>query len=296
MVRASWQGTKRTLRYVAAVLLVMVLLTSGLTAASANSVPNDPLYTVKLGVEEIRLALVSNADEPGLRVNFAGRRLDEFDTLLDRKIIYPKVLEEASAQMNRALTLLAAGYGNRQKLDAQIADLTYQQGQLLAEAAQIAPPDTYARLQVVSTWNSALYVRVVAEGAANTSGSVLTSGQGAPPILPEVQTTSVPGDIPESELDITLSPEIPGDGSAATLSGAEDDGDPKAAKDKDNNGQGQGTTGNQGQGPGSNNGQGQGTTGNQGQGQGNIDNPGQVQGTTGNQGQGQDKDKDKDKK
>ena len=140
MRRGMWHATKRTLRYVAAVLLVFVMLTSGLTAASANSLPNDPLYTVKLGVEEIRLVLVSADGEPSLRITFAGRRLDEFEALLERQIIYPQVLEEAAAQMNRALTLLAAGHGNRQELDAKLADLTYQQGMLIQNAARIAPP------------------------------------------------------------------------------------------------------------------------------------------------------------
>ncbi|MBN1563780.1 MAG: hypothetical protein JXA10_08070 [Anaerolineae bacterium] len=332
IAQASWRGTKRTLRYAAALLLVITLLTSGLTYASASSVPNEPLYTVKLGVEEIRLVLASTEQEPGLRVNFAERRLDEFETLLKRHIVYPQVLEEASAQMDRALTLLQAGYGDRQKLDAEIANLTYQQGKLIEDAAKIATPETYNRLHVVSTWNNAVYVRVVAESTADSTNNNTTmiANLSAPSIIPEVQP-------PTTTISSPTGTEPSGNGANATLGPATVDpdtgtatpnnDDPQADKDNDNNGNkdkdkdqdnnGQGNTANPGQSNTSNNSQGQGNTANPGQsntdnpGQGNTDNPsqgntdnpgqgntgnnGQGQGNTDNPGQGQDKDKDKDK-
>jgi hypothetical protein len=294
--RSRWARVRRTLRYVAAVLLVLVLFTSGLTAASASSLPGDQLYTVKLGVEEIRLLLVSADGEPALRVTFAGRRLDEFETLLvKRQTIDPAVLEEASAQMNRALTLLVAGHGDRQELDSQIAELTYQQAELIQTAAGTAAADTYARLQLVSEWNSALYARVVTEGTVETSGPALASDQEMPPTLPErpsgefEQPTGAqndngkPDDTPPGQAD------KPPPGQAATPGlGLGRDQDQGQDKDKDNQT-------NNGQGIGQDKDKDKKKDPNTGQGQGNnttLDSPGNSQGNPGdkpNPGQGKNK-------
>ena len=70
---------RQTLRYAAALLLVIVLAATGLTTASANSLPGDQLYSVKRTVEDVRLALASADGRASLHVDFAERRIDEFE-------------------------------------------------------------------------------------------------------------------------------------------------------------------------------------------------------------------------
>lgn len=68
------------------ILLVAILLvsaTSGVALASQNALPGDPLYPVKLQVEEVALALTpSNAGDAQLHIEFAGRRLSEIQGLV----------------------------------------------------------------------------------------------------------------------------------------------------------------------------------------------------------------------
>lgn len=152
------------LRAAAAVLLTLVVTLAGLSSASAHSLPGDRLYPMKRAVEGARLALVSQASEPGLRVELAGRRLDEFARLLDRRDIYPRALEDASTELERALDLLAASRGEHASLDARIAVLTRQQTALIARATPLAGFEDSLRLGQAQERNLAVQQRLADEG------------------------------------------------------------------------------------------------------------------------------------
>jgi hypothetical protein len=159
-----WQ-LGRALRYVAAACLIVILVAAGTARASASSLPGDTLYPVKRAIEDARLAFASSGGEASLRVEFAGRRMDEFQKLLTRREVYPRALEEASGDLSRALNLLAAGNGSRATLDPRIAELTHRQTRLVEEARPLVQYKEWRQLQNVATWNAALQERIVSEGS-----------------------------------------------------------------------------------------------------------------------------------
>ena len=162
VARRSWVPV---LRYAAAALLVVILAMTGVTGASASSVPGDELYPVKRAVEDVRLALAPAGSEPGLHADFAERRLDEFQTLLDRREFYPRALEEASDEMDRALDLLAGGHGDRTEVDPQLATLAHRQAQLVERAVPLASASrSHERLAQIADDNQAIQARLAAEG------------------------------------------------------------------------------------------------------------------------------------
>jgi hypothetical protein len=68
---------------IAALLCVFIVGGSGIAYAADGSLPGDPLYTVKLGMEELRLALSwSETDDMALLGAFANERLHEMEQLL----------------------------------------------------------------------------------------------------------------------------------------------------------------------------------------------------------------------
>ena len=80
-------GTRRAGRLMPmlAVLAVLIVLGSSIIAASAQSLPNDPLYPVKITIEHVRLALSSDQLTRGeLSLGFAGERLSEVQRLIDQ--------------------------------------------------------------------------------------------------------------------------------------------------------------------------------------------------------------------
>jgi hypothetical protein len=87
---ADWRGAakpgpSRLRRRVAAVALAAALLLIPVTIASGRSLPGQPLYPVKLSVEDVRLAALawSPAGSARERLRIADVRLDELSRLVD---------------------------------------------------------------------------------------------------------------------------------------------------------------------------------------------------------------------
>jgi hypothetical protein len=78
-------GRKLTVTVIASVILaVLLLLGHGVVRASADDLPGDALYPVKRAIEEVRLAIsLDDANDAGLHLAFAARRLDEAAALLE---------------------------------------------------------------------------------------------------------------------------------------------------------------------------------------------------------------------
>jgi len=90
------------------VVLVLVLLLSGLgvTTASAQALPGDMLYSVKRGVEEIRLVLsITVPGDVDLLAQFTQERLDELEKLStsQRSADIELALEEYVSLLSRLL-------------------------------------------------------------------------------------------------------------------------------------------------------------------------------------------------
>lgn len=93
------------------IVAVVVMLSSGIVAASAASLPNDLLYPVKIAVEELRLSLSPDSlNRSNLHLAFAAERLDEIDRLIsaDRGSDAPIALDNFTAHIRAAASIANA--------------------------------------------------------------------------------------------------------------------------------------------------------------------------------------------
>jgi hypothetical protein len=88
------------------VMAVFLLAGSGVVAAAGGSLPDNPLYQVKLAVEEVRLALMpSDLGKAELNAQFADERVDEIIKMAGKGNI--ALVEETTDRMNRNLIAVA---------------------------------------------------------------------------------------------------------------------------------------------------------------------------------------------
>jgi hypothetical protein len=192
---------------VAACLILALVVSAGVTKVSASSLPGETLYPVKRAVESGRLALVSDNGEPGLRVDLASRRLDEFKALLERDEVYPQALEEADDHLDRALELMARGYGNRAALSVRVSNLLDRQTTLITQAVPQASDRQRQHLE--SLMNNVLVLQEAAldlhsELFPPTSTPTLTAT--IPPSLTPLPPTSTITPTASSTLTPTATP------------------------------------------------------------------------------------------
>jgi hypothetical protein len=91
---------------VASAVIVILLAGSGTVAASSNSLPDQPLYAVKLATENVRLALTPSAlGKASLYAEFADRRVDEIIKMAEKGKV-AQVLK-ATDRMNDRLLAMA---------------------------------------------------------------------------------------------------------------------------------------------------------------------------------------------
>ncbi|HJX14046.1 MAG TPA: DUF5667 domain-containing protein [Dehalococcoidales bacterium] len=95
-------------RWVTAVAVVIALLVvgSGTVAAAGNSLPDGPLYPVKLATEAVQVALTpSAAGKAELYVKLADKRVDEIIKMADKGKV--KQVEQATDRLNDQLVAMA---------------------------------------------------------------------------------------------------------------------------------------------------------------------------------------------
>jgi hypothetical protein len=158
---------RQALRYAAAMLLVILLTATGLTSASANTLPGDQLYPVKRTVEDVRLALASANGRASLHVDFAARRINEFEDLLVKQHrYYPRALADASSELTSALDLLAEGHGSRASLDPQVISLAHRQALLIEQADALKLSRAQRQqLEQIAGENKTIQQRLATEGS-----------------------------------------------------------------------------------------------------------------------------------
>ncbi len=86
----------------ASVLLIVLVAGTGTVAASVNSLPGDPLYSVKLATEEVQLAFTfSDTAKTELLAKFAGRRAEEMARIAEKGD--PQKVQELSTRLEGVL-------------------------------------------------------------------------------------------------------------------------------------------------------------------------------------------------
>jgi len=96
-------------RWATAVIVVIVLLlaSGGTVAAAGNSMPDEPLYQVKLATEAVRLALTPSAlSKAELYANLVDKRVTEIVNMADKG--KPEQVERVAGRLNTYLTRVAS--------------------------------------------------------------------------------------------------------------------------------------------------------------------------------------------
>lgn len=199
-------------RWAAAACLVLVIVTLSAASVSADSLPGDMLYPVKRLVERGRLVLASESSDVGLRLEFADRRLDEFETLLGKGLVETDVLVDAVDDMDSTLRLVERGAGS--SADAvRVVELSERHMQL-AETARESDPAQADALRQTAESASAVHekarqlVEPSAGPQANFPAMLFTLGDHRP--LPGSGDPAIPNHEPPN-------PTYPADPSPTTI-------------------------------------------------------------------------------
>ena len=132
--------------WVMALMVIGILLVSGGSTALAagNSMPDSPLYPVKLATEQVQLALTSSAvDKAQLCAALADRRVVEIIYLADKGDA--EQVEAATQRLDERLTTLAAVVS----IDGVEAVAVQEAPQMLGEEPAMAPPAPSAATETV---------------------------------------------------------------------------------------------------------------------------------------------------
>lgn len=122
-------------------LLALILGTAGLALAAEGSLPGEPLYPIKRGSEQLRLALTTTPDSrSALLLSFAERRLDEVAAVCSPAACPGDLLADLGNQTEEA-----AGEIERLPEEEQVeplkrlVDLTTRQQEVLRTLLERAP-------------------------------------------------------------------------------------------------------------------------------------------------------------
>jgi hypothetical protein len=131
---------------IVALVMVLALTSAGVTRAAANSLPDSPLYSVKLATEQIQLVLTpSMAGKARLYITFGERRLRETQALAEKgQSVHEGVLQAMRDQNARALEAITQlPEAERQPLLADFASLAEKEWMILKELKERIPPDDH---------------------------------------------------------------------------------------------------------------------------------------------------------
>ena len=152
-VRAGLLGRSRRIRVRGAIVIGVAagaLAVSGISAASENASPGDPLYQVKRSTERAQLAIAgSNVNRGQLSLGFARNRLAEAAAMPGDTIGFAGVLDDMDADTRKGVRLLTTSAVARR--DAKplntIDDFAVRQRQTLAPVLDRLAPANRERAQ-----------------------------------------------------------------------------------------------------------------------------------------------------
>ena len=131
----------RALRMGATLVLVVIIGSgAGTVAAASESLPGEPLYPVKRGIESVRLSLASEERRPELLANLVRERLEEVEELLEQREVTLMAVEELVTAADMAVDSLD---GNSDvQYEEQIVvmlNLTHRQQEIISSIIDSAP-------------------------------------------------------------------------------------------------------------------------------------------------------------
>lgn len=98
---------------VATAALILILASSGMVAASGNSMPDEPLYHIKLAVEQFQLKLTPSAlGKAKLYARLSDRRVREIVRMAQKG--NPRLIEVVTQRLDNQLIMLASLVVTRQ--------------------------------------------------------------------------------------------------------------------------------------------------------------------------------------
>lgn len=137
---------------VVAMLLVCSLLFGGTVSvarASQDSLPGEPLYPVKIGLERMAVAVTVSQDEDAqLQIDYTRRRLVEIQqlTMEGRFEHLPETVENLESQVTEALTTIdvvaSRDQGNARELAATLRQTLKEQATLIDFLKDAVPAET----------------------------------------------------------------------------------------------------------------------------------------------------------
>ncbi|MGA9349172.1 MAG: DUF5667 domain-containing protein [Anaerolineae bacterium] len=142
LVRPQRQSL-RLAQAVAALLIIVSLVSAGTLRVAAGSLPDSPLYPIKLATERVQLALTTTAaSRARLHMSYSERRLEEARALLEAgKGLSEATLQAMKSENSGALTAIGqASEEERLNLLADFALLTGNQQETLEGIKAGAPP------------------------------------------------------------------------------------------------------------------------------------------------------------
>jgi hypothetical protein len=159
-----------------AAVVVVLLAGTGIVAASGSSLPDGPLYGIKLATETVRLALTrSDLGKAELYVKFTNRRVEEIIAMAD---------EGKAQQVDKA-----AG-----RLDSQMVAMAG-----LTASAEAAAMPTYGTIETAPH-------PMLATPASSTTTVATTVPTVTPTTTTPAPTTTVPGTVTTPPVTVTNPP------------------------------------------------------------------------------------------
>jgi len=200
----------RLAQAIAVLLVIVSLISAGTVAVAAGSLPDSPLYPIKLTTERVQLALTTTpAGKARLHITYSERRLQEARTLWEAG----KGLSEATVQAIKSENVAArtaigrASEQERPNLWADFALLTEKQQKALEEMKSKVPPSDLEAIEealeaieehqsVATEAMTALLTPTPAPRPTDTPAvyvyaETLTPGPTATPVLPTFTPTPV---------------------------------------------------------------------------------------------------------
>ena len=111
----NWQPRWAT---VAVAVLVLILASGGTVAAAGNSMPDEPLYQVKLATEKARLVLAPSAmDKAELYVKLIDRRVNEIVKMAEKG--RAEKIERTAERLNGHLVVMASLTASREAVSPE---------------------------------------------------------------------------------------------------------------------------------------------------------------------------------